>query len=129
MAEMSISERILALAKEKNVKQKVIAETCGVPQSTLNTWLKSGTKSIPSAYIMPMCRLFDCSPYGLLGDIEVEAARDGEQFVLTDDEARLIRMFRSLEWEGQTMVNATAIAEKRRQEEAKRKATFLPPAP
>ena len=125
----SISSRIIELAKGKNIRQKVIAETCGVPQSTLNTWLKSGTESIPSTYIMPMCRLFDCSPYVLLGDIEVEAARDGEQFVLTDDEARLIRMFRSLEWEGQAMVNATAIAEKRSQEEAKRKATSLPLAP
>ena len=114
MAEMSISERILALAKEKNVKQKVIAETCNVAQSTVTTWLKSGTLSIPSAYILPICRLFDCSPYYLLSGEEVEAPGASEA---DGDEEKLLRLFRSLDWEGRCMVISAAIAESRAEHE------------
>ena len=51
------------------LKQKELADSIGVPASTLNSWLKRG-RDIPAQYIMGIADFLDCNPiYLLTGDI------------------------------------------------------------
>ncbi|MBR4234998.1 MAG: hypothetical protein IKR85_02920 [Clostridia bacterium] len=80
----------------------------GVAPSTVSDWFKRRNESIPSAYIIPLSKFFNVSPLELLtGEV------DGMQ-VLGQNELKLINNYRTLSFEGQTIVQAAAINEKRK---------------
>lgn len=109
---MTIMERIQALAQEKGIQQKTIAEACGVSQATISGWFKLNVESIPSSCVVPLAKLFSCSPLEIL---------IGEKYATDDkdtDTQRLLDIFSALDWEGKQVVTATAISENRRLEAA-----------
>lgn len=109
---MNIGERIAVYARERGIKQATIAEVCGAAPPTVSAWLKGNVESIPSACIIPLSKLLGCSPVELL---------TGDKYLVDDghdDMQRLLDMYAALGWEGQQVVMATAIQEKRRAEEA-----------
>lgn len=114
---MTISERISAALKEKGITQKALANVLNVTPSTVCTWVKTNSESIPSAYIMPICRTLGMEPEELLDGVvpqpEQEKA-EGEQFFLNENESRLVSILRKLDWEGSTVVLHAAIQELRR---------------
>lgn len=113
---MTISSRIAAAIKEKGITQKAIAEVVNVTPSTVNTWIKTNSESIPSAYIMPICRLLDMQPEELLDGAArkevVEVIPDG-YVKLSEEEHRLIDLLRQLDWMGRNVVLNAAIMELR----------------
>ena len=113
---MTISARISDLLRQKGITQKALAETIGVTPSTVNTWIKTDAESIPSAYIMSVCRLFEICPEELLdgtpGANTNATIPDGYE-QLDESESRLISILRSLDWEGKNIVINAAIMEHR----------------
>lgn len=113
---MTISARISNALKEKGITQKDVAEVVHVAPSTVNTWIKTNSESIPSAYIMPICHLLDMQPEELLEGAEHKAVAETipEGYVqLTENEQRLVSIFRCLDDESQIVVLNAAIVEKR----------------
>lgn len=105
---MVITERIASLLREQHCTQKDLCMYLGVAPSTVSDWFKRRNESIPSAYIVPLCRFFSLSPLALLtGD-------EDNLVTLNQEELRLVDNYRKLDTEGQTVVQATAIAERRR---------------
>lgn len=114
---MTISQRLNAIITERKVVKKALCEACGFAPSTLSTWLVNNTSSIPSEYIMPICRFFNILPEELLcGEEETDGALASEYGRLSGEETLLLDTFRQLDLEGQRMVVASAIMEKRRSE-------------
>ena len=113
---MTISSRIAAALKEKGITQKAIAEVVNVTPSTVNTWIKTDSESIPSAYIMPICQLLDMQPEELLNGTTrkevVEVVPEG-YVELSDEEHHLIDILRQLDWMGRNVVLNAAIMELR----------------
>lgn len=115
---MTISQRLNAIIAERKVVKKALCEACGFAPSTLSTWLVNNTSSIPSEYIMPICRFFGILPEVLLCDAdEVEGALVSDYGRLSSEEKLLLDTFRQVGVEGQRMIVASAIQEKRRSEE------------
>lgn len=105
---MTISERIMSLLRQTGHTQRDICLTLNLAPSTVCDWFKRNTDSIPSAYIVPLARMFAISPTELLtGD-------PSGLVLLSKDEQRLIETYRQLDPDGQTVVHAAAIEEKRR---------------
>lgn len=117
---MTISARISAALREKGVTQRDVAETVHVAPSTVNTWIKTNSESIPSAYVMPICRLLDMQPEELLEgaehkEITVKESLPKGYVQLSENELRLVSIFRALDAESQIIVLNAAIVEKRSQ--------------
>ena len=113
---MTISMRIATALKQKGITQKTLAETVGLTPSSVNTWIKSNTDSIPSSCIMPICRLLDMQPEELLEGAPrrdvIEVIPDG-YVKLSEDERRLVDLIRQLDWMGRNVVLNAAIMELR----------------
>lgn len=112
---MTISARLAQLITDKGIRQKDIAEVCNVRPSTVNTWIKTNSESIPSAYIIPISQFLNISPIELLGGdpCTATAAIPDDYVQLNDTEKKLITVWRELEWEGQIVVMNAAISEHR----------------
>lgn len=113
---MTISSRIAATIKAKGITQKAIAEILNVTPSTVNTWIKSDSESIPSAYIMPICGLLDMQPEELLCGVKREDATiaiPDDYVKLSEEELHLIDLVRQLDWMGRNVVLNAAIVELR----------------
>lgn len=112
---MTISARLAKLITDKGIRQKDIAEVCNVRPSTVNTWLKTNSDSIPSAYIMPISQLLSISPIELLGGDPSSATETiPDDYVQLDEtEKKLITIWRELDWEGQIVVMNAAVSEHR----------------
>lgn len=112
---MTISARLLNLSKEKGIAQKDIAKVLDVAPSTVNTWIKTNSDSIPSAYIMPLCHLLGVQPEELLEGTKQEKDADVSEnsTQLSENEQRLLSIFRCLDAESQIVVLNAAIVEKR----------------
>lgn len=105
---MTISERIMSLLRQTAHTQHDISVALNVAPSTVCDWFKRNTDSIPSAYIVPLAKMFTISPTELLtGD-------PSGLVLLSREEQRLIETYRQLDPDGQTVVRATAIQEKRK---------------
>lgn len=105
---MTITERIAELLRANHCTQRDLCLYLGVAPSTVSDWFKRRNESIPSAYIVPLCRFFNLSPMHLL-----TGEPDG-LVALSKEELALLETYRKLGSEGQTVVQATAIAERRR---------------
>ena len=87
---MSVIENIsrLLASDKKRFSQKELAESIGVPHTTVNGWLKNG-RDVPADLIIPICGYFGISIESLLtGSSHSDA--------LTTDEQKLIEMYRLL---------------------------------
>lgn len=81
-----------ALAQEKGIQQKTIAEACGVSAATISGWFKLNVEAIPSSCIVPLSHLLRCSPIEIL---------TGEKYATDDkdtDTQRLLDIFSALDW-------------------------------
>lgn len=56
-----ISDTLRQKRKEKKLTQKQLAELIGVSEKIIGNW-ESGITRIPSEYIVPLSRVFRCSP-------------------------------------------------------------------
>ena len=100
-------ERINGLLAERCLLKRAAYEAIGVSASTFSTWSAMNGSSIPSEYIVPLAKLFGISWEELLTG---EASAP-----VSDNEKRLLQIFRDLDWEAQTVVLAKAVEEKRLQ--------------
>lgn len=92
--------------------QKTLSEALNVTPSTVNTWFKSDNESIASIYVMPICRLFGITPEELLEG--TPASLPNGYTEVSEDEEKLLGLFRDLDWEGKQIVMSKAIEEHRR---------------
>lgn len=60
-----ISETLKKKRKEKGLTQKQLAELIGVSDNIVRNWENDKTQ-IPTDYLMPLCRVFRCSPVAFL---------------------------------------------------------------
>ena len=112
---MTISERMYRLIKEKKITQKTLSEVAGVSKSAVTVWFKTNTNTIPSSSIMPICKLLGIAPSELLtGENQEQIVEEKPSSKLTDDEEKLIAIYRQLDWQAKQMVTAAAIGELRR---------------
>ena len=102
---MTMIERIMDELNKRGMKQKVICDACGIAPSTLSLWFKRAPEGIPSEYIPKIAALFDMSCDELL--------TGNSAGVLTEDERKLLDMYRELDWDGKCLVRAVAIQETR----------------
>ena len=66
---MEISKRIFEIMDKKGISQKQLAKEVGIGQSTVSDWKIKGTD--PQAkQIMSICKVLECTPYDILGDLE-----------------------------------------------------------
>ena len=103
---MTIIERIYVLIEERGMKNKTVCGTLGISTSTFSTWKAANMEGIPSQYIPPLAQIF-----GITCD---ELLTGETQIVPEGNDGHLLSIFRSLDWDGQQMVLAAAVAEKRR---------------
>ena len=106
---MTIMERIYALAEPKGIKKADIYNNCGIPQSSFSVWTNANPESIPSEYIPALAKYLGVSCDELL-------TGEKPMLDLPENQVRLLTGFSSLDWDGQQMVLAALIAEKRRME-------------
>lgn len=109
---MTIARRLNDIITERKIVKKALCEACGFSPSTLSTWLGNDVSSIPSEYIMPICRFFGILPEQLLCD-DAEASTATE-LRISSDEKMLIDLYRQADAEGRHVVIAAAVQEKRR---------------
>ena len=62
---MSIAVHISSLLKNRNIKQRILADYLGIADSTLSGWIKF-ERDIPNGLIIPICDFFKVSPRWLL---------------------------------------------------------------
>lgn len=111
---MTIAERLNAIIAERKIVKKALCEACGFPPSNLSTWIGNNVTSIPSEYIMPICRFFDILPEKLLCDESDAEAVSAADMRLNYEEHTLIDLYRQADSEGKYVVMGTAVQEKRR---------------
>lgn len=102
---MTIIERIEAMLLERGMKKKAAYDACGASASTYSTWVAANVTSIPSEYVPKLAQLFGCTCDELL---------TGETQIVTDSSTKhLLEIYNALGWEGQQVVLAKAVEEKR----------------
>lgn len=104
---MTISERIFKLLHNHSLTQKALADYLGIQPSTLNTWIKQNMEAIPSIYIMPICKLLCVTPEELL------TGENEDHINVTDDEYKLLSIYRSTDEDTRIIIMASAIKESR----------------
>ena len=108
---MTITERIGSLLRMQGRTQRDICLALNLAPSTVSDWFRRRPDSIPSIYIVPLCKFFGISTDELLtGEV------NGSMY-LTQDERRLMEIYRPLPYDSQSLVMAAAVQEKRRMEE------------
>lgn len=105
---MTICERITGILAERGIMKKAVCQTLGISPSTFSTWLTANTSSIPSEYIPPLADMF-----GITCD-ELLTGKPGS--TVNETEERLLDIFRSLDWDSQQIILASAVTEKRNAE-------------
>ena len=107
---MTIIERIEQNLAKRGMKKKAAYDAIGVSPSTYSTWVAANVTSIPSEYVPVLADLFGITCDELL---------TGQTRIVADERfASLINVFDSLTWEGQQIVLAKAIEEKRYEQQA-----------
>jgi transcriptional regulator with XRE-family HTH domain len=66
---MTISERIFELIRERGYTQKEFSKRTGIAESTISDWKKKGTNPV-SDKILIICKVLEVSPYFLLSGSE-----------------------------------------------------------
>lgn len=103
---MTLIQRVVEYAAERHIPKKKVAAVCGIHPSVLSNWITGEVDTIPSKCIPPLARLFNVSCDELL---------TGEKnLTLSDDQRRVLNMFNELDRDGQLIVLATIVNERRR---------------
>lgn len=97
MLKMSIGNRVLAILKEKGLKQKDLAEYLHTGSSTVNGW-KSENRNPSSDMIIPICEFLSVSPIFLLTGEEDNPYTDVSP---PDIDPQLLQLIRELDREQQ----------------------------
>lgn len=103
---MTIIERIVQYADDRNLRRKDLYTRCGIPQSTFSSWVTANVTSIPSEFIPKIADMLNVSCEELL--------TGAVGHPISQDQQRLLDMYNALDWEGKQIVSAKIIAEKRR---------------
>lgn len=107
---MTITERIESMLAERGMKKKAVYDLINVSPSTYTTWVATNAASIPSEYVPAIAKLFGITCDELL---------TGETKIVSDAQtANLLSIYNGLSWDGQQLVIARAIEEKRREAES-----------
>ena len=89
---MDICQNLNGILKERKITQKGLCQQIGITESKLSYWLTKG-KSIPSEYIVPICKYLNISPIFLLTGQESDSKN---QITLSKEEIEFIKEYRYL---------------------------------
>ena len=89
---MNICQNLNSILKERDITQKELCQQIGITESKLSYWLTKG-KSIPSEYIVPICKYLNISPIFLLTGQESDSKN---QITLSKEEIEFIKEYRYL---------------------------------
>ena len=89
---MDICQNLNSILKERKITQKELCQQIGITESKLSYWLTKG-KSIPSEYIVPICKYLNISPIFLLTGQESDSKN---QITLSKEEIEFIKEYRYL---------------------------------
>ena len=81
---MTIRERVIQLANDKDMSQKELAIAINAPVTTVNGWFKNENRSPSAEYLIPICVLFQVSVEWLLTGQNVEIKLDKREEILLD---------------------------------------------
>ena len=65
---MDICQNLNSILKKRKITQKELCQQIGITESKLSYWLTKG-KSIPSEYIVPICKYLNISPIFIFKNI------------------------------------------------------------
>ena len=89
---MDICQNLNSILKKRKITQKELCQQIGITESKLSYWLTKG-KSIPSEYIVPICKYLNISPIFLLTGQESDSKN---QITLSKEEIEFIKEYRYL---------------------------------
>lgn len=90
------SEILKALRKERKLTQQELAERSGISRSNINTWESGKSLPLPDGLIA-LADAFGCSVDYLLGrESEDGSVVIAQQYDFSDNELKMIKMFRAL---------------------------------
>ena len=89
---MDICQNLNSILKKRKITQKGLCQQVGITESKLSYWLTKG-KSIPSEYIVPICKYLNISPIFLLTGQESDSKN---QITLSKEEIEFIKEYRYL---------------------------------
>ena len=72
--EMTISDKIFELIRERGMSQKEFSEATGIAQSSISDWKRKKTNPV-SEKILVICEVLEVTPYELLSGTEGEGKR------------------------------------------------------
>ena len=87
---MSILNRMIEIAEQKNIQQQRICEALGIKSGTFSTW-KARKTDPPAKYIISICELLEVSPYFLLTGEEKNSPSE-----LKEEEQKCLNAFNML---------------------------------
>ena len=107
-----ITQRIIDVSVEKGITQTQIANALGKGFTSVNNWYRNPNINVPAFVIAPIAELFGVSCEYLLTGKEpaAPAVAPMQEIVqakspeLTPAEEECLRLFRALDFEGQTMM-------------------------
>lgn len=112
--ELTPTQRMNQALMEKHIQKKVLADSIGVPATTLNSWINRGG-DFPASYIVPVARTLGVHPLWLLtGEDHIPPVIPATYTELKEDELFLVQTFRALDQEGRVVVANRAVEELRR---------------
>ena len=100
---MDICQNLNSILKERKITQKELCQQIGITESKLSYWLTKG-KSIPSEYIVPICKYLNISPIFLLTGQESDSKN---QITLSKEEIEFIKEYRYLSDKSQSEIRNT----------------------
>lgn len=107
-------QRIEIVLKEKHLQKKMLADSIGIPPTTLSSWLGRGN-DFPASYVVPVARFLGVHPMWLLTGEEAALPEIPVSYVeLSNDESFLLQSYRTLDQEGKIVVANKAVEELRR---------------
>lgn len=98
--------RIQDLLDAKRMSAIDMCKTCGISSGNVSDW-KSGRSAPSATKLIAIADYFGVSVDYLMG-------RSSETILETDDERELLKIYKSADREGKTMILAAALTEKRR---------------
>ena len=87
---MNVGEKIRYLREQNNMTMEDLAKELGVQRSAVNKYEKGIVVNLKRSTILSLCRVFSVPPSCFIDD-------EDDSTDLTDDELRLIRLYRGAE--------------------------------
>ena len=100
---MTVTERIYALLKEKNLQQIELAKRINCTRSTIS-YIFTKNRAFGADDIIPIANFLGVSVHYLLTGEEEELPKAASVGMLTEDEAELLLIYHALDREGKTNI-------------------------